>query len=174
MSAPLKAGERLAPGTPPRAHSPQRDPRRVPPRPRKRRRHLFRALLAGTAGLCVVVMCAAGGVAYFAWSRFNADIPSVDGLRAYQPPVLSRVYAGNGQLIAELASERRIFVPYGAIPPKVSAAFIAAEDQNFGPTRASIWVPSRGPACSTWRIWAMGGGRSVPPRSRSRWRKTCC
>ena len=131
MSAPLKAGERLAPGTPPRAHSPQRDPRRVPPPHRRRRRRLFRAVLAGTAGLGLVVMCAAAGVAYFAWSRFNADIPSVDGLRAYQPPVLSRVYAGNGQLIAELASERRIFVPYGAIPPKVSAAFIAAEDQNF-------------------------------------------
>ena len=44
MSAPLKAGERLAPGTPPRAHSPQRDPRRVPPPHRRRRRRLFRAV----------------------------------------------------------------------------------------------------------------------------------
>lgn len=131
MSAPLKAGDRLAPGTPPQAAGSQKDSRRVPPRTRRPRRRLFRAVLAGTAGLAVVVMCAATGVGYFAWSRFNADIPSVDGLRAYQPPVMSRVYAGNGQLIAELASERRIFVPFAAIPPKVTAAFIAAEDQNF-------------------------------------------
>ena len=91
----------------------------------------MRSVLAGFAGLALVVMVAGAGVGYVLWSRFNADIPSVDGLRSYQPPVLSRVYAGNGQLIAELASERRIFVPYAAIPPKVSAAFIAAEDQNF-------------------------------------------
>ncbi len=91
----------------------------------------MRTVVAGMAGVALVVLAAGVGAGYFAWSRFNADIPSVDGLRSYQPPVLSRVYAGNGQLIAELASERRIFVPFAAIPPKVSAAFIAAEDQNF-------------------------------------------
>ena len=49
----------------------------------------------------------------------------------YQPPVMSRVYAGDSRLLAELASERRIFVPVTAIPDIVKQAFISAEDQNF-------------------------------------------
>src|SRR5262249_46481217 len=54
-----------------------------------------------------------------------------DSLRHYQPRVMSRVYAGDSRLLAELATERRIFVPYGAIPDIVKHAFISAEDQNF-------------------------------------------
>ncbi len=87
--------------------------------------------MAGVAGLGVVIILAGGAAAYIAWHRLTADLPSVDGLKSYQPPVMSRIYAGNGQLIAELASERRIYVPYSAIPDRLQAAFIAAEDQNF-------------------------------------------
>jgi penicillin-binding protein 1A len=87
--------------------------------------------MAGVAGIGVVVMLAAGAMGYIAWNRWTADLPSIDGLKSYQPPVMSRIYAGNGQLIAELASERRIYVPYSAIPDKLQAAFLAAEDQNF-------------------------------------------
>jgi penicillin-binding protein 1A len=87
--------------------------------------------MAGVAGFGVVVVLAGGGAGYIAWRRLTADLPSVDGLKSYQPPVMSRIYAGNGQLIAELASERRIYVPYSAIPDRLQAAFIAAEDQNF-------------------------------------------
>lgn len=44
---------------------------------------------------------------------------------------MSRVYAADGTLIGEFASERRIFVPYAAIPPRVLQAFVSAEDQRF-------------------------------------------
>ena len=81
------------------------------------------------AGLLVALLGAAGG--YFAWLRFSADLPDVDGLRNYQPPVMSRIYAGDARLMAELATERRIFVPYSAIPDVVKHAFVSAEDQNF-------------------------------------------
>ena len=53
------------------------------------------------------------------------------GLRSYAPRVMSRVFAGDARLISELATERRIFVPYPAIPDLVKQAFISAEDQNF-------------------------------------------
>ena len=72
--------------------------------------------------------------AAFAWhlyERYAADLPSVEGLRHYQPRVMSRVYAADSRLISELATERRIFVPIGAIPEIVKQAFLAAEDQNF-------------------------------------------
>src|SRR3546814_13445475 len=41
------------------------------------------------------------------------------------------VHAGDGRLITEYAIERRVFVPYSAIPRHVIEAFVAAEDQNF-------------------------------------------
>ncbi len=65
------------------------------------------------------------------WARISADLPSVEGLRGYAPPVMSRVYASDGQLLEELASERRIFVPFAAIPEGVRKAFVSAEDKDY-------------------------------------------
>src|SRR3546814_4002890 len=45
--------------------------------------------------------------------------------------MMTRVHAGDGRLITEYAIERRVFVPYSAIPRHVIEAFVAAEDQNF-------------------------------------------
>ncbi|MEJ1975125.1 MAG: transglycosylase domain-containing protein [Acetobacteraceae bacterium] len=80
----------------------------------------------------VVILAVVGtAVGYQAYQRFAADLPTVDGLRQYQPRVMSRIYASNDQLIAELATERRIFVPFTAIPDLVKQAFVSAEDQKF-------------------------------------------
>jgi penicillin-binding protein 1A len=99
-------------------------------RPRGKLRWLRNLLVIGFT-LVVVSLAAAGIVAFGAYKRFAADLPTVDGLRHYQPRVLSRVYAGNSSLIAELATERRIFVPFTAIPDLVKQAFVSAEDQKF-------------------------------------------
>lgn len=98
------------------------------------RRPRFRQwrMLLGTAAAVLLVGSAGGAVVV--WSQYQsivADLPTVDGLRSYQPPVMSRLYAGDDQLVAELADERRIFVPSNAIPDRVKNAFIAAEDQKF-------------------------------------------
>ena len=82
----------------------------------------------------VLVVIGAAGSSIVGWTvyqNYAADLPSADGLRTYQPPLMSRVYAGDDRLIAELASERRIFVPFTAIPDIVKKAFIAAEDKSF-------------------------------------------
>ncbi len=45
---------------------------------------------------------------------------------------MTRVFASDGHLIADFATERRIFVPYSAIPEVVEAGLsLSAEDQNF-------------------------------------------
>ncbi|MFT9068489.1 MAG: PBP1A family penicillin-binding protein [Acetobacter syzygii] len=98
------------------------------------RRPRFRQwrMLLGTAAAVLLVGSAGGAVVV--WSQYQsivADLPTVDGLRSYQPPVMSRLYAGDDQLVAELADERRVFVPSNAIPDRVKSAFIAAEDQKF-------------------------------------------
>jgi penicillin-binding protein 1A len=59
------------------------------------------------------------------------DLPSVEALQNYQPPVTTRVYASNGTLLGEYARERRIFVPIAFVPKLVIDAFTSAEDKNF-------------------------------------------
>ena len=47
--------------------------------------------------------------AYFA--ALSRDVPSISKLRQYEPPITSRVHAGDGTLIAEFADQHRVFVP---------------------------------------------------------------
>ncbi|MDE1969015.1 MAG: penicillin-binding protein 1A [Alphaproteobacteria bacterium] len=71
------------------------------------------------------------GVVGLAVWYFGRDLPDYQQLANYQPPVVTRVYAGDGRLLAEYATEKRVFVPVGAMPPLVIHAFLAAEDRNF-------------------------------------------
>lgn len=61
----------------------------------------------------------------------SRDLPSVETLQNYQPPVTTRVYASNGDLLGEYARERRIFIPIAFVPKLVIEAFTSAEDKNF-------------------------------------------
>jgi penicillin-binding protein 1A len=70
------------------------------------------------------------GVLYALW-RYTRDLPDYQQLAEYEPPVVTRVHAGDGRLLAEYAIEKRVFVPVAAIPKQVVKAFIAAEDKNF-------------------------------------------
>jgi penicillin-binding protein 1A len=63
--------------------------------------------------------------------QVTQDLPDYEQLAEYEPPIMSRMHAGDGLLIAEYAFERRVFVPIEVIPPHVVEAFLAAEDANF-------------------------------------------
>ena len=62
---------------------------------------------------------------------FSNNIPDYKFLKNYKPPVSSKMYSGNGDLVADFSKEKRIFVPYSAIPKNVINAFLSAEDKNF-------------------------------------------
>jgi penicillin-binding protein 1A len=62
---------------------------------------------------------------------FSSDLPDYKILANYKPAVSSRVHSGEGQLIAEYAIQKRIFIPYNSIPKKVINSFLSAEDKNF-------------------------------------------
>lgn len=64
-------------------------------------------------------------------SDISKDLPDYEVLESYSPPVMTRVHSSNGELMAEYARERRLYLPIQAIPDRVKAAFIAAEDKNF-------------------------------------------
>ena len=62
---------------------------------------------------------------------FSLGLPDYKKLSNYQPPISSRVYSANSELIAEYALEKRLFIPYESIPDKVINSFLSAEDKNF-------------------------------------------
>lgn len=88
---------------------------------------IWRRILVGAVILAGVGFLAVAGFIIAALQ----GLPSLSDLEDYQPPVTSRVYAGNGALVAEFAREQRVFVPIEQIPDHVKNAFIAVEDARF-------------------------------------------
>jgi len=103
-----------------------------PARPkRKRRKSLLLSFLGwGFALLVVLFVVGSAGVGYVLWQT-SKDLPDYESLAKYEPPVMTRIHAHDGALIAEYARERRIFVPINTIPKQVIAAFLSAEDRRF-------------------------------------------
>jgi len=73
---------------------------------------------------------AAGAGVYLFW-HFGKGLPDYQQLAHYEPPVMTRVHAGDGRLLAEYATEKRVFVPIRAIPRRIIHAVLAAEDKHF-------------------------------------------
>src|ERR1700735_949641 len=78
----------------------------------------------------IVFIVAIAGVAGLLW-HFSKDLPDYTQLQNYEPPVMTRVHAADGSLLAEYANERRLYLPIQAVPQLVTNAFIAAAHQNF-------------------------------------------
>ncbi len=78
----------------------------------------------------VLFLVVAAGIAWYV-SDLTRELPDYDVLSRYEPPVMTRVHAADGQLVAEYARERRVYIPIEAVPDRVKAAFISAEDKNF-------------------------------------------
>ncbi len=91
---------------------------------------LFRVFLTLVGLLFLLAIIGAGGAGYAFWS-FGRDLPDYQQLADYEPPVMTRVHAGDGRLLAEYAVEKRVFVPIRAIPKRIINAVLAAEDKNF-------------------------------------------
>src|SRR5262245_38738908 len=111
-----------------------RAPILLPPLEAKRRRRR-KSLLLSILGWCfaagVVLFVAGAAAAGFVLWRGSRDLPSYDSLAKYEPPVMTRIHANNGALIAEDARERRIFVPINTLPKLLLHAFLSAEGKRF-------------------------------------------
>ncbi len=104
-----------------------------PPRPQKKRRRRSWLLsfigFSFTAGV-VLFLVGSAAVGFVLWQA-SSDLPDYESLSKYEPPVMTRIHAHDGSLIAEYARERRIFVPINTIPKTVINAFLSAEDKRF-------------------------------------------
>ena len=78
----------------------------------------------------IVFLVGVGAAAGLLW-HFSKDLPDYSQLQDYEPPVMTRVHAGDGSLVAEYATQRRLYIPIQAVPKMVINAFLAAEDKNF-------------------------------------------
>ena len=81
----------------------------------------------------IVVILSLIFIAFSALWYFSSGLPDYKKLESYEPPVSSRVYSGNGSLIAEYAIEKRLFIPHDSIPALVINSFLsfAFKDDNL-------------------------------------------
>ncbi|MET0257345.1 MAG: penicillin-binding protein 1A, partial [Methylobacterium sp.] len=78
----------------------------------------------------VFALLVAGGLAWYVDSM-SQDLPDYQVLAKYEPPVMTRIHASDGGLMAEYAKQRRLYLPIQAIPTLLKNAFLSAEDKNF-------------------------------------------
>src|SRR5690606_11703762 len=80
-------------------------------------------------GTALALLVAAGVWIFI--SGVTKDLPDYEVLSQYEPPVTTRVHASDGALMGEFARQRRLYLPIQAVPDRVKAAFLSAEDKNF-------------------------------------------
>ncbi|MBL8576259.1 MAG: penicillin-binding protein 1A [Mesorhizobium sp.] len=80
-------------------------------------------------GTALALLAAAG--VWIVIGNITKDLPDYEVLSKYEPPVTTRVHASDGALMGEFARQRRLYLPIQAVPDRVKAAFLSAEDKNF-------------------------------------------
>ena len=78
----------------------------------------------------LVLLVGASVATYLVW-KYSQDLPDYSQLQNYEPPVMTRVHADDGALVAEYAKQRRLYIPIQSVPKLVIEAFLSAEDKNF-------------------------------------------
>ena len=88
--------------------------------------------IARRAGIAALFFIAAMlGILSGILFAYAGDLPQVSALDDYRPSTITRVYAANGQVIGEFATQRRVIVGYDDINPLLREAIIATEDAEF-------------------------------------------
>ena len=97
----------------------------------KRRGSFFGGIARLVLLTVIGIVSGAVGMAVQGYFYFTHSLPSIEKLNNYSPPLVTRLYADQGQLIGEFAYQRRFIVPINQIPKPLQDAFVAAEDKNF-------------------------------------------
>lgn len=95
---------------------------------RKKKLPKWVVILAWLAALGILAFGALFGAVLV---YYDHQLPDFRQLSEYKPPLITRVYDRNGEIVAEYANERRIWVPINEIPKPVVEAYLAAEDSHF-------------------------------------------
>lgn len=113
--------------------------------------------LSALFSFAILLLLSGAFAVFLLFKHYSADLPDYTYLKDYHPPILTRLYADDGRMLATIAAEQRVFVPIGAIPSLVKEAFISAEDQNFYThTGVDIWGIAR---AAVTNLQNVGAGR---------------
>ncbi len=97
----------------------------------KNRRKSLINILGGTiVALLLGAVAIVVGILYIL-NHYGKDLPDYSQLAQYEPPIISRIYAGDGSLLSEFAKQKRLYIPISAVPPRLIQAYLSAEDKNF-------------------------------------------
>ncbi len=77
----------------------------------------------------LVVLAAAAGAALFAIA--SQGLPDASKLADYAAPLPSTVRANDGTVLTSFSRERRLYLSYDELPPRLVEAYISAEDKDF-------------------------------------------
>jgi len=61
----------------------------------------------------------------------SQDLPSIEELQNFDPELSTRIYSSDGKVLAELFTQKRIYVPLTKIPTAMVQACVAIEDFRF-------------------------------------------
>ncbi|MGL4636856.1 MAG: penicillin-binding protein 1A [Beijerinckiaceae bacterium] len=93
-------------------------------------RLIFRFFAFAFGAATFIGLLGAAVFGYVIW-KYSQDLPEHAQLQNYEPPVMTRVHAGDGGLLAEYANQRRLYLPIQAMPRLLISAFLSSEDKNF-------------------------------------------
>ena len=118
----------------------------------------WRAILIGTAAVFGLLFI--GVIGWF--FVVTQNLPSEDELANYEPPIMSRVHAGDGKLVAEFATQHRVYVPSEELPDQLVQAFISAEDKTFFEhSGIDLWGMFRGTVINALQGKRITGGSTI-------------
>lgn len=95
------------------------------------KKHFILSFFAMFGSFVLLLTVVGLGITFAVIAYYTQQLPDYKQLAVYEPMITTRFYASDGQLLAEYASEKRIFVPISAIPKRLIQAFVSAEDKNF-------------------------------------------
>ena len=99
--------------------------------PTPRKTHPLLWLLSTFGGWLIALLLLGLFSVWMVFYHYSQGLPGFSKLATYEPPVVTRLYAADGKLLAEYATQRRNYVPLSGIPKRVQQSFLAAEDKNF-------------------------------------------
>ena len=126
---------------------------------------MFLKLFGYLFGIGTAALIAIAAGAYIYTAELEAELPDYEVLNRYEPPVTTRIHASDGDLIAEYARQRRLYLPIQAVPALLQQAYISAEDKNFR-THGGIDYLALGNAAFSY-LEAKLSGRNVRARGAS-------
>ena len=116
----------------------------------------------GILAALLLLMALGAGAAFLLWERCGLrGCPDVERLSAFVPDEASILVDRSGRELAKLYRVHRVVVSFDSLPPHVSEAFVAVEDQRFWEHGGVDWPRVIGAAWANLRSLGIEEGFST-------------